>query len=45
MVIDPLMAFLPGQVDSHRDQDVRRVLAPLAALAAETAATVLVHAT
>ena len=42
VVIDPLMAFLPGQVDSHRDQDVRRVLAPLAALAAETAATVLV---
>lgn len=42
VIIDPLMAYLPGQVDSHRDQDVRRVLAPLAALAAETNAAVLV---
>lgn len=33
--IDPLMAALPGSIDSHRDQDVRRTLAPLAQLAAE----------
>ncbi len=42
VVIDPLMAYLPGAVDSHRDQDVRRSLAPLAALAAETGCSVLV---
>jgi hypothetical protein len=32
LVIDPLMALLPGRADSHRDQDVRSVLAPLAQL-------------
>ena len=33
LVIDPLVAGLPRQnVNSHRDQDVRSVLAPLAAL-------------
>jgi hypothetical protein len=42
VVIDPLMAFLPGATDSHRDQDVRRVLAPLARLAEETGVAVLV---
>lgn len=42
VIIDPLMAYLPGQTDSHRDQDVRRNLAPLAALAAETGVAVLV---
>jgi hypothetical protein len=30
VVIDPLMAFLSGQIDSHKDQDVRKVLAPWA---------------
>jgi hypothetical protein len=35
LVIDPLMAALPGGIDSHRDQDVRRALAPLGQLAAE----------
>jgi hypothetical protein len=35
LMIDPLMAALPGGIDSHRDQDVRRVLAPLAQLAAD----------
>jgi AAA domain len=35
LVIDPLVAGLPRQeVNSHRDQDVRSVLAPLAALSA-----------
>lgn len=33
VVIDPLMAYLGGDVNSYRDQDVRRALAPLAALA------------
>lgn len=42
VVIDPLMAFLPGDVNSHRDQDVRRALAPLARLAERTGAAVVV---
>ena len=42
IIIDPLMAYLPGRVDSHRDQDIRRVLAPLAALAEKTGATIIV---
>ena len=29
VVVDPLMAFLSGDTNSHRDQDVRRALAPL----------------
>lgn len=34
LVVDPLVAGMPaGGVNSHRDQDVRSVLAPLAALA------------
>lgn len=33
VVVDVLMAFLPGKVDSHRDQDVRGVLSGLAAMA------------
>jgi hypothetical protein len=41
-VIDPLMAFLSGDVNSHRDQDVRRALAPLAKLAEETGTAVVV---
>ena len=32
-VLDPLMAILGGEVNSWRDQDVRRALAPLAAMA------------
>lgn len=42
VVVDPLMAFLSGAVDSHRDQDVRRALAQLAALAEETGAALVV---
>jgi hypothetical protein len=42
VVVDPLMAFLPGDVNSHRDQDVRRALAPLARLAERTGAAVVV---
>jgi AAA domain len=32
VVIDPLMAYLSVETNSYRDQDVRRSLAPLAAL-------------
>jgi hypothetical protein len=42
VVIDPLMAFLDGTVNSWRDQDVRAVLAPLAALAERTGAAILI---
>jgi hypothetical protein len=42
VVVDPLMAFLSGETNSHRDQDVRRALAPLAGLADRTGAAVLV---
>lgn len=42
VVVDPLMAFLSGDVNGHRDQDVRRALAPLAILAEETGAAVVV---
>jgi hypothetical protein len=33
LVVDPLMAYLAGHVKSHHDQDVRRALASLAAMA------------
>jgi hypothetical protein len=36
------MAFLSGQVDAHRDQDVRRALAAMAGMAARTRAAVLI---
>lgn len=42
IVVDPLMAFLAPGVNAHRDQDVRRALAPLAAMAERTGAAVLV---
>lgn len=42
VIIDPLMAFLPGEVNSHRDQDVRRALAPLARSAEKTGAAYVV---
>jgi hypothetical protein len=41
LVIDPLVAHLPSQIDSHRDQAVRRALAPLYRLAAETRCAVV----
>jgi len=40
VVIDPLSAYI-GQVDLHRDNEVRAALAPLAGLAQRTSATVL----
>jgi RecA-family ATPase len=42
VVVDPLMAFLSGEANAHKDSDVRRALAPLAALAERTGAAVLV---
>jgi len=33
LIVDPLVAALPSKINSHRDQDVRRALAPLAQLA------------
>lgn len=41
VVVDVLMAYLNGKVDSHRDQDVRGVLHLLAAMAERTGASVL----
>ncbi|HET9255760.1 MAG TPA: AAA family ATPase [Pseudonocardiaceae bacterium] len=41
LVVDVLMAYLPGKVDSHRDQDVRAVLHRLAEVAEATGCTVL----
>jgi hypothetical protein len=38
VVVDPLMAFLNGRTDSHRDQDIRQVLAVLSDLASRTSA-------
>ena len=40
-VVDVLMAFLPGGTDSHRDQDVRRVLSQLSTIAARHGCTFL----
>lgn len=42
VVIDPLMAYLSGDTNSHRDQDIRRVLFRIATLAEETGVAVLV---
>jgi hypothetical protein len=36
VIVDPFMAYLPGRVDSSKDQEVRSVLARLARLAEET---------
>jgi len=42
LIIDPLMAFLSCTVNSHRDQDIRRVLHLLANLAEDTGVAVVV---
>jgi hypothetical protein len=42
VVVDPLTAFLSEKTDSYKDQDVRRALAPLAALAESTRSTILI---
>jgi putative DNA primase/helicase len=41
LVIDPLVAHLPTEIDSHRDQSVRRALAPLYRLATATGCAVI----
>lgn len=41
LVVDVLMAYLPSGTDSHKDQDIRRVLSRLSALADCTGCTVL----
>ncbi len=41
VIVDPFVAYLPGTVNSHRDQDVRRAIAPLAALAERTGAAIV----
>ncbi len=41
IVIDPLVAFLDGAIDSWRDASVRQALAPLASLAERRACAVL----
>jgi hypothetical protein len=42
VVVDPLMAHLPGSVNSWQDQGVRRALAPLRATAESTGAAILI---
>ncbi len=41
VIVDVLMAYLDGSVDSYRDQDVRRALFPLAAMAERTGCCVV----
>lgn len=41
VVVDVLMAYLPGAVDSHRDQDIRSVLSGLATVAEATRCCIL----
>jgi len=41
IIVDPISAYLGGRTDSHKDADVRRVLAPLAELAAKHRLSVL----
>lgn len=45
LLVDPIVASLGGEVNSHRDQDIRRVLAPLAQLAEQhdVAVVVVMH--
>jgi hypothetical protein len=42
VVIDPLMAFVPDQIDTHKDHHARRLLRKLSGLAESTGACVLV---
>lgn len=44
IVIDPIGSYMGGKVDAHRDNEVRGVLAPLAALAQESNAAVVLVA-
>lgn len=42
VIIDPLMAYLDSEVNANRDQDVRRVLSPVASMAERTGCAVIV---
>lgn len=42
LIIDPIMAFLSSTISSSSDQEVRRALTPLAAMAGRTGCAVLV---
>lgn len=42
VIIDPLNAYLAGKIDSYRDHDIRRALAPLAQMAERTGCAVVV---
>ena len=42
VIVDPIMAYLPADVNAHRDQDVRRALSALKALAERTGAAAVV---
>jgi hypothetical protein len=42
VIIDPLVAFLSSETNSYRDQDMRRVLAPLARLAERLGCAIVV---
>lgn len=42
MIIDPLAAFMPPDINSWKDTDIRKVLAPISAMAAETGVVVIV---
>lgn len=41
LIVDPLMAYLGAETNAHRDQDIRRALAPLAALLDRTGCAAL----
>lgn len=41
VIIDPLMAFLTSETNSHKDQDIRRVLASLKSMADRKGAAIL----
>ena len=41
LILDPFVAVLGSETDSHRDQDIRRVLALLAALAEKTRVAII----
>jgi len=42
VVVDPLMAYLPDEVNAHHDHDVRRALGALSGLAESTGAAVVI---
>jgi hypothetical protein len=42
VIVDPLMAYLGGDTNAHKDQDIRRALAALAALAERTGVAIVI---